>query len=261
MTITSGEPHEVLVLRHGETKGYHDDVGLTPLGEQQAHDAGRALAERLGGGGDAGLRVRLRHAPTARAAATATSLRTALVGAVETGVEIGESAPDAHFDSLRFLHDGRARESSSVAARRLAFTPDGRVPDWVTEYDRFDTDYGAASRLGGPIDRWMTAITRHFEPPQVIVYRAWAGVRSLAGDADPGSLTVVLSHSALLRAVAATAIGADPGEPVNLETLAITVLGGADAGLARVRFRDHDVTVEVPSTPPPWLDASYLDAG
>ena len=250
----------MVLLRHGETHGYFDDVGLTELGEAQAHDAGRALGKELGATLPAGTRVRLPHAPTARATATAVTLRAALLDALREspgegrGLDVGALEPDAHFDSLQFLHDGAARESSGVAAHRLRLDPAEPRPDWAAEYDRFDSDYGAGSRLGGPIDRWMTATTRHFEPPQVMVYRTWAGIAALGREAAPGEVALVSSHSALLRAFAAAAIGRDPGEPANLEQVRVEV----DGPRASVTFREDRVDVAVPTEVPPWIDPAYL---
>jgi len=69
----------------------------------------------------------------------------------------------------------------------------------------------------------------------------------------------VVSHSALLRAFAAAAFGADLGEPDNLEHVAVDVdPGGATA---RVGYRGHEITVEVPARVPPWLNPDYLDGG
>ena len=257
-------PYEVLLIRHGETRGYHDDVGLTERGEAQAAAKGGELAAAL----PAGTRVRMPHAPTARGTATAVTLRAALLAALAPGsdVVVGPLEPDHHFDSLQFLFDGAARESSGVAAHRLRLRGDGGdggdggglpPPDWAAEYDRFDTDYGAGSALGGPIDRWMTATTRHFEPPQVTVYRAWAGIVALGGAVErPGTVALVSSHSALLRAVAAAALGHDPGEPANLEHVAVRV--DPDAGRARVLFRDGAAEVGIPDRVPPWLSPAYL---
>ena len=177
-----------------------------------------------------------------------------MLAARRPDLELAEPVTDGRFDSLRFLHDGTARESTGVAADRLKIETNGEAPpDWVRAYDRFDTDYGAGSRLGGPIDRWMTLVSLHFEPPQVIAYRAWAGVRVLDDDA----VALVSSHSALLRGFAAAALGHDPGEPRNLEHVEIV----HDGRRATVTFRGESVEVGVPAEVPPWLDPSYLDAG
>lgn len=256
--------NRVLLLRHGETHGYFDDVGLTDHGEDQCRAKGDELAGEL----PAGARVDLLHAPTARATATARVLREVLA-ARRDDLELGDLRADGRFDSLQFLHEGAARESSGVAAERLRHAGDGAqrsptietpngapTPDWVLAYDRFDTDYGAASRLGGPIDRWMTLVGLHFEPPQVIAYRAWAGIRAV-GTTDPASVTLVASHSALLRGFAAAALGHDPGEPRNLEHVEVVV----DGPRAVVTFRGERVDVEVPTELPPWLNPAYLDDG
>ena len=242
----------VLLIRHGETHGYFDDVGLTEHGEEQC----RAKADELAGDLPADARVALVHAPTARATATARVLREVLA-ARRDDLDLGDARADARFDSLQFLHDGAARESSGVAAYRLRVSPNGApTPDWVRAYDRFDTDYGAASRLGGPIDRWMALVGLHFEPPQVIAYRAWAGIRAL-DTSDPAGVTLVASHSALLRGFAAAALGHDPGEPRNLEQVEVVV----DGARATVTFRGERVDVEVPTALPPWLNPAYLDDG
>jgi broad specificity phosphatase PhoE len=244
--------NRVLLIRHGETHGYFDDVGLTEHGEGQCRAKGDELAGELPGG----ARVALLHAPTARATATARVLREVLA-ARRDDLELGDLRADGRFDSLQFLHDGTARESSGVAADRLRHSPNGEpIPDWVRAYDRFDTDYGAASRLGGPIDRWMALVGLHFEPPQVIAYRAWAGIRAL-DTTDPTSVTLVASHSALLRGFAAAALGHDPGEPRNLEHVEVVV----DGPRAFVAFRGERVDVEVPTELPPWLNPTYLDDG
>ena len=107
-------------------------------------------------------------------------------------------------------------------------------------------------RLGGPIDRWMDLVSLHFEPPQVIAYRAWAGIRALGE-----GTTLVSSHSALLRGFAAAALGHDPGEPRNLEHVEVV----HDGRHAVVSFRGETAEVDVPAELPPWLDASYLEAG
>lgn len=242
----------VLLIRHGETHGYFDDVGLTEHGEDQCRAKGDELAGEL----PAGTRVALVHAPTARATATARMLREVLA-ARRDDLELGELRSDRRFDSLQFLHEGAARESSGVAAHRLQYATNGApTPDWVRAYDRFDTDYGAASRLGGPIDRWMALVGLHFEPPQVIAYRAWAGIRAL-DTTEPASITLVASHSALLRGFAAAALGHDPGEPRNLEHVEVVV----DGPRAAVAFRGERIDVEVPTELPPWLNPAYLDDG
>jgi broad specificity phosphatase PhoE len=242
----------VLLIRHGETHGYFDDVGLTDHGEAQARAKGKELAAVL----PAGARVTMPHAPTARGTATAVTLREVLLAELGPGtdVTVGDLVPDARFDSLQILHAGAARESSGVAKHRIGL--EGELPDWARAFDRFDTDFGAGSKLGGPIDRWMVSTDLFFEPPQVIAYRAWAGIRAQEKQA-PGTIALASSHSALLRGFASAALGHDVGEPRNLEHVDVEVHGDR----ATVTYRDEQVEVDVPTTVPPWLNPAYLDAG
>ncbi len=253
----------ILLIRHGETHGYYDDVGLTSVGEAQTQLKSKELAPLL----PTGANVSISHAPTARATATASVLRESLLAELtdESATTIGPLTVDPLFDSLQFVFDGSARESSGVGAERVRLRqrsddrPGDRPPDWAVEYDRFATQLGEQARSGGPIDRWMTATTLRFEPPQVAVYRAWAGIRELARNAGSARLSLVVSHSALLRALAAAAFGTDLGEPVNLEHVAVDL---DPAGvMARVGYRDHQVTVEVPTLVPPWLNPDYFGGG
>ena len=89
----NGSEYEVVLLRHGETLGYDGDLGLTPRGEQQARERGVALAAEL----KPGSAVRMPHARTARAIATATVLREALAEALGgervDGTELGPLYP------------------------------------------------------------------------------------------------------------------------------------------------------------------------
>ena len=79
----------MVLLRHGETVGYDGDLGLTPLGERQARERGATLAKEIAPGTD----VRMPHAQTARATATAVALRAALVD--ELGGEETTAPPSA----------------------------------------------------------------------------------------------------------------------------------------------------------------------
>ena len=239
----------VLLIRHGETHGYFDDVGLTERGEAQARAKGKELAAVL----PAGARIAMPHAPTSRGTATAVTLRAALLAELGPGtdVEVGELVADSRFDSLQFLHGGRARESSGVARDRLVL--DGELPDWALAFDRFDTDFRDASKLAGPIERWMVATDLYFEPTQAAVYRLWAGVRA----PSPGTVTLASTHSGPMRAFATAALGHDPGEPANLEHVEVVV----DGDRATVSFREQHVEIDVPRVVPPWLNPAYLAGG
>jgi broad specificity phosphatase PhoE len=240
--------YEVVLLRHGETVGYDGDLGLTPLGERQARERGAALAKEIAPGTD----VRMPHAPTARATATAAALRAALVEGLDEGdgTTVGPLYGEADLTNLRFALHGDVVDTSVAVTTRLRL-PDGELPDWAREFDRFDSDYRAVAAQGGPIEYWLRNPTLHFEPPQLAALRLWRAVAAFGTTAgDRPLLVVATSHSGPMRAIVATAIGRDPGEPHNLEDVRIRV--SAD-GAATLSFRDEVVDFTELPTLPPWF--------
>jgi len=241
--------YEVVLLRHGETVGYDGDLGLTPLGERQAAERGAALAKEIAPGTD----VRMPHAHTARATATAVAVRSALVGELGgeqvDGSTVGPLYDEPDLTNLRFALHGDVVDTSVAVTTRLRL-PDGELPDWARELDRFDSDYRAVAAQGSPIEYWLRNPTLYFEPPQLAALRLWRAVatfRALAGDRP--LLIVATSHSGPMRAVVATAIGRDPGEPHNLEDVRIRV---SAEGAATLAFRDEVVAFTELPTLPPW---------
>ena len=201
--------YEVVLLRHGETVGYDGDLGLTALGEQQARDRGTALAAEI----KPGTTVRMPHARTARGVATAVALRAALVEALGgervDGTEIGPLYPEPWFDNLRYSLHGQGVDTSDAVTARLAL-PDGDLPDWAREYDRFDSDYGA--RWRPPAARSSTGCTTRRSTSS---HRTWprtgSGAAIAEAGAGPAGATCSSSprtHSAPMRAFVATALGA-----------------------------------------------------
>jgi hypothetical protein len=62
----------------------------------------------------------------------------------------------------------------------------------------------------------------------------------------------VCSHSGPIRAVAAAAVGHDPGEPYNVEDVRVRVY--ADREHAVVTYRGRGVETEIPTvTTPSWI--------
>jgi broad specificity phosphatase PhoE len=240
-----------VLLRHGETVGYDGDLGLTPVGERQARERGATLAKEIAPGTD----VRMPHAQTARASATAVTLRASLVeglgGEGVDGITIGPLYPEPHLANLRFALEGDVVDTSVAITTRLTL-PEGELPDWAREYDRFDTDYRAAAAAGGPIEYWVRNPTLFFEPPQLAAHRMWRAVAAFGEFAGERPLLVLAAtHSAPMRAFVATALGRDRGEPHNLEDIRVRV---AADGCATVFFRDDVVAMAgIPATPPWFL--------
>jgi hypothetical protein len=67
----------------------------------------------------------------------------------------------------------------------------------------------------------------------------------------------VATHSAPMRAFVATALGADPGEPENLEDIRVRV---RPDGTATVAFREHLVPTRIPPELPPWIDRAWFES-
>lgn len=245
--------YEVILLRHGETVGYDGDHGLTERGESQARDRGVSLASELA----PGTTVRMLHARTARATATAAALRSSLLDAVgETGgIDVGALQPETWFDNLRVSVDGTVMDAADAVVERLALTGHD-LPDWAHEYDRFDRDYGPANVSGGPVDYWLRNPSFYFEPPQVAAFRILRGVVAAGAHAAGRLVVVVATHSAPMRAFVASAIGSDPGEPHNLEAVRVHV----DSEVATIRFRDHSTRLRLPHRLPAWVDEGSLTA-
>jgi broad specificity phosphatase PhoE len=192
------------------------------------------------------------HAPTARATATAAALRAALVEGLDEGdgTTVGPLYGEADLTNLRFALHGDVVDTSVAVTTRLRL-PDGELPDWAREFDRFDSDYRAVAAQGGPIEYWLRNPTLHFEPPQLAALRLWRAVAAFGTTAgDRPLLVVATSHSGPMRAIVATAIGRDPGEPHNLEDVRIRV--SAD-GAATLSFRDEVVAFTELPTLPPWF--------
>jgi len=239
----------VVLLRHGETVGYDGDLGLTPLGERQARERGAALAKEIAPGTD----VRMPHAHTARATATAEAVRSAVVeelGDRADGTTVGSLHVEPDLTNLRFDLLGDVVDTSVAVTTRLRL-PDGELPDWAREFDRFDSDYRAVAAQGGPIEYWLRNPTLYFEPPQLAALRLWRAVAAFGTTAgDRPLLVVATSHSGPMRAIVATATGRDPGEPHNLEDVRIRVV---DDGSATLTFRDDLVAFDAPPQLPPWF--------
>jgi len=248
--------YEVVLLRHGETVGYDGDLGLTARGERQARDRGTALASEI----KPGTTVRMPHARTARAVATAITLRATLVEALGgervDDTEIGPLYPEPWFDNLRYSLHGQGVDTSDAVTARLAWR--GDPPDWVREYDRFDSDYRAVAAAGNPIEYWLHNPTLYFEPPHVAAHRMWRGIAAVAPDPLPERLLVlVATHSAPMRAFVASALGSDPGEPENLEDIRVRV---RPDGAAAISYRGHEIPARIPPQLPPWIDRAWFDS-
>ncbi len=253
----SGNLVDVRLVRHGETQGYTADRGLTERGRQQALDKGAELARQLAPGAE----VRLPHAPTHRAEETAVGIREGMLRRLRddrvADVTVGEPVTDERFGNFRLWCDGVAREPTRAYAtyRAVLDASDGARPGWFAEADRFFCILAAG---GDPITYWLTQPVQYFEPAASAARRFWHGIAEHAGSAPPGVRVVVSTHSGCIRALAAAALGHDPGEPDNTEDARIRL--PPHAARAVLSYRGQGVELAVPTTTdPPWHPLQHVE--
>jgi broad specificity phosphatase PhoE len=245
---------DVRLIRHGQTQGYISDGGLTPLGRWQAHRKGQDLARSL----KEGMTVRLPHAPTARAKETAVAVREGLLQALGRygigDVAVEDPVPTEAFDNFQVWCDGKEMDvtaSFQLFANTLEEherTSAGDRPGWMVEMHRF---FNVEMAAGDPITYWLHQPMVYFEPPISVVRRHWEGIVAHLSEGPPDVRLYICAHSGPIRAVAAAAVGHDPGEPYNVEDVRIRVF--EDLEHAIVTYRGRGVEIEIPTrVTPSW---------
>jgi broad specificity phosphatase PhoE len=248
---------DVRVIRHGQTQGYIADSALTALGRWQAHRKGQDLAKGLPDGGV----VRVVYAPTARARETALALAEGLHQAVArygiTGATVEEPVAVDAFRNFQVWFNGRELDVTA-AFQEFAEMLEGYErhaggdrPGWMVEMDRF---YRIQFAGGDPITQWLNVPSHWVEPPAAVVRRYWAGIVEEVRAAPAGARVFVSSHSGPMRALAAAAVGHDPGEPHNVEDVRIRVAD--DLEHATLTYRGRAVELDLPTTVTPSWAAS-----
>lgn len=241
----------VRLVRHGQTQSYETDSGLTELGHTQAYAKGAALAADL----EFGTHVWLPHAPTIRATETALAVYNGIAeatpGTNREGVRLGKPYTDPWFDNFRLWCADQTLDPTQAFANyraRRADTPIDELPGWFAEMERFVSLMVCGK---DPITYWLSQPMQYFEPPASTVRRFWTGIKGAIVDAPIGLQLVVSTHSGCIRAIAATALGYDPGEPHNTEDVMIRLASKPERAL--LAFRGHAVELAIPtSTTPPW---------
>lgn len=246
-------PADVHILRHGETQGYTADGGLSYLGRWQAHRRGDELSRRVAKEGET---VRIVHAPTARARETAehcvVGLRQGLARYGKQAV-VEPLAAAAQFRNFQVLlpqgpmDPTQAFYEYETTLERYEALKTGDRPGWLIEMDRF---WRLQAGGGDPIQHWLSVPMLYFEPPALVIRRLWQGVvEQVCGFTGPGRV-ICVTHSGPMRALAAAALGYDPGEPYNCEEARVRV--SADFGIGQVTFRNKTDEVDLASIGPWW---------
>jgi len=255
LRLTIASSTDVRLIRHGQTQGYISDSALTALGRWQAHRKGQDLAKGMADGSMA----RVVHADTARAAETAVALVEGLRQAVARygihDVAIEDPCPVDGFRNFQAWFNGRELDITA-AFQEFANLLEGYErhgggdrPGWMVEMDRI---YRIQFAGGDPITSWLTNPTHYIEPPAYVVRRYWQAMLDELDRLPLGGRLFVCGHSAPLRAVAASAVGHDPGEPHNVEDVRIRVY--ADREHATLTYRGRAVEIEIPTlVTPSWF--------
>jgi broad specificity phosphatase PhoE len=246
---------EVRLIRHGQTQGYISDGALTPLGQWQAHRKGADLAKGI----KEGMTIKFPHAPTARARETAEGVRSGVMSSLARygigGVTLQDPEPNDLFDNFQVYVDDKREMDCTAAFMEFANMKEGYQrsgtgdrPGWMVEMDRF---YRIQTGGGDPITSWLTQPMSYFEPPVLVVRRHWKGIVELAKSSDENTKVFMCGHSGPIRAVAASAVGHDPGEPHNTEDVRIKVY--KDYEHAVVTYRGRGLEIEIPTAvTPSW---------
>ena len=245
---------DVRLIRHGQTQGYITDGALTPLGRWQAHRKGADLAKGL----KEGMTVKLPHAPTARAKETAEGVRGGVLSSLSRygigDVTVEDPEPNAAFDNFQVYVDGKEMDVTAAfiefANTREIYNRfgNGDRPGWMVEIDRF---FRVEQAGGDPITHWLTHPLQYFEPSALVVRRHWKGIVEMAQRCDANTKVYMCGHSGPIRAVAASAVGHDPGEPFNTEDVRIKIYD--DLEHAVVTYRGRGQEIEIPTTvTPSW---------
>lgn len=249
---------DVRLIRHGQTQGYVTDGGLTALGHWQSHRKGQDLAKGL----KEGDTVRVVHAPTARAKETADSLRSGIEQALSRygigGVTVEGPEPNDDFRNFQFWRGGvemdvtAAFQDMALLREEHERRSTGDRPGWMVELDRF---YKIQAAGGDPITSWLATPMLYTEPPAIVVRRHWHGIVNELNKGPANLKLYMCGHSGPIRAVAASAVGHDPGEPQNVEDVRIKVY--ADREHAVLTYRGRGVEIELPTMcSPSWFAGS-----
>jgi len=254
---------DVRLIRHGETQGYGTNAGLTELGKWQSHRKGQNLARGI----KDGSQVVLVNADTARAKETAKGLKIGLEqGISRYSIEIGEIFGPSSINNFRNFQvwcDGEEKDVTSAfykydtVLEKFERSRSGSRPGWLDEIDRF---WKVQAAGGDPITYWLGQPLQFFEPPAIVVRRFWRGIIKILTDYQlSDNLRVfICTHSGPIRAVAASSVGHDPGEPYNLEDVRVRVLPGNEYAL--ITYRGRGTEIEIPtSKAPTWYDLRHKD--
>ncbi|WP_129669259.1 histidine phosphatase family protein [Phytoactinopolyspora endophytica] len=219
----SERAQRLLVLRHGEVASHRGDVPVTDAGLEHAHEVGRRLAALC----HEGKVTQVLSGETRRTRETAV--------AVADGARAAGAAVDGPRVSFALrnpdLYVAGHRVDMVSSAQALAAQLDGVDVAAAGAVPFFRTFIPHRDRIGF----WLTHPSPPGDDAATVARRIRAFAASLA-DRPEVALTVAVTHSPVLRALALDAMGVDSGEPEWVSGLDVEI--GPDRE-ARVRVLEH----------------------
>ncbi len=213
---------QLVLLRHGRIEAHRGDIPLIDVGVTQAEDAGRWFG-KVGWTFEA-----LLCSPTLRTRQTATSFtdgyrETSDAELPDTTIGMALRNPDLYLGG----HLVNMTGTSAALADQVPTVTDqdvGAVPfyrDFLDDVDR--------------IGFWLGHNTPPGDDARTVGRRIEAFARSLADVPHWAGRTILgITHSPVLRAVAQTFLGGDPGEPHHLHGYALTLRSGGQLNVAPI---------------------------
>lgn len=204
-----GVRQRLLILRHGQVDSHEGDVPVTSEGLELAFSVGQRLAEQA-------IKMRtlcgetLRTRQTAQAIFDGASSAGAMIIPPETCFAMRN--PDIYIAGHRINLVSAAKD---FAAQIDGFTEaDALAVPFIKEF------LDATDRIG----YWLEHKSPPGEDAAAVATRINNFAESLLDYSDSDCLTVAVTHSPILRAIALNLVGADPGEPAWVAGLAIKIL-------------------------------------
>lgn len=191
-------PQQLLLLRHGEVESHCGDVPITEAGAHFAIQVGQTL------GRTATAPVLVLTGETRRTRETAEAI---CAGATAAGGSLtGPRVAAALRNPDLYVAGQRVNMVSSLAA--LAAQLEGVDEQTASQVPFFRGFLQAEDRIG----YWLAQENPPGDDPMTVARRIKAFAGSLTDLPQPG-LTVAVTHSPVLRAVALAELGEDIGEP------------------------------------------------
>lgn len=188
----------LLLLRHGHVSSHRGDVPVTEAGLTHATNVGRHI-------GRAYVKIRFLNGETLRTQQTAAALA---AGARESGSEVLKMGAAHALRNPDIYVAGERVNMVSEAAALAAQIDDFSIQD-AARVPFFERFFAADDRIGF----WLECESPSGETNAVVASRLNDFAESLIDKDTTDTLIIGVTHSPIIRAVASTYLGVDPGEP------------------------------------------------